>query len=132
MLVAEVQLTQLPANQLKLVLLDEKRRHMTLQLTPQLVTGLQQLLAQALKQADWGFSQDEPAPAAEPGQVENPPAELTRRWRSAPDQAAQREAQRRAQARAPSTCASVWPKRQAPVAHAAPGPAIRPRRPRRW
>jgi hypothetical protein len=70
MLVAEVQLTQLPANQLKLVLLDDKRRHMTLQLTPQLVTGLQQLLGQALKQADWGILQDEPAPAGEPDQAE--------------------------------------------------------------
>lgn len=61
MLVAEVQITPLPNQQLKLTLLDDKRRHLTLQLNAQLVTGLQQLLAQALKQADWGLVLDEPA-----------------------------------------------------------------------
>ena len=70
MLVAEVQITQLPQQRLKLVLLDEQRRHLTLQINAQLVTGLQQLLLHALRQADWGLVLDElpaeAAPATEP------------------------------------------------------------------
>lgn len=66
LLVTEAQLTRLPGDQLRLVLLDEARRHFTLQLNPQLVTGLQQLLQQALRQADWGLALDAPATAAAP------------------------------------------------------------------
>lgn len=65
LLVFEAQLTRLPGEQLRVVLLDEQRKSMALQLNAQLVTGLHQLLQQALRQADWGLALD-PAPAAEP------------------------------------------------------------------
>jgi hypothetical protein len=63
MLATEVQLMPLPNGQLRVVIIDNSRRNVQLQLTEVLATAVKELMAAALRQADWGLAL-EAAPAA--------------------------------------------------------------------
>lgn len=55
MLAVEVQLTPMPDGHLRLLILDIDKRNLQLQLTAQLAVAVQELTAQALRDADWGL-----------------------------------------------------------------------------
>jgi hypothetical protein len=73
LLVSEAQLTPLPNRHVKLVLMDEHKRHLTLQMSAGLMTGVQQLMAQALRQSEWGLLLEEAPAAPAPGDPAQPP-----------------------------------------------------------
>ncbi len=64
MLVVQVQLTLLGDRQLKLAFADPSGRELTLQLAPQLATGVSELVQQALAQTDWDLGDLTPAATA--------------------------------------------------------------------
>lgn len=66
MLATEVQLAPLPNGCLRVVVTDSSRRNVQLQLTQDLATAVRELMAQALRQADWGLAIDASFAAAMP------------------------------------------------------------------
>lgn len=65
MLATEVQLAPLPNGCLRVIVIDGAKRNVQLQLTEELATAVRELMAQALRQADWGLAIETPVAAAE-------------------------------------------------------------------
>jgi hypothetical protein len=65
-LATEVQLAPLPNGCLRLIVIDGAKRTVQLQLTEELATAVRELMAQALRQADWGLAIEIPVAAVEP------------------------------------------------------------------
>ena len=72
MLATEVELQAQPGSGMRIKLVDDRRRQITLQLTDELHAALLRLLEQAVAAADWGLAPPASAAAAPPG----PPALL--------------------------------------------------------
>ena len=72
LLAVEVQLTPMPDGHLRLLILDTDKRNLQLQLTAQLAVAVQELTAQALRDADWGLAIDAVA-ATPPDGAPRPP-----------------------------------------------------------
>ena len=69
LLATEVQLTPLPDGHLRLVIVDITKRNVQMQLTETLATAVNELMREALRQADWGFAlQAVPATGPVPAQ----------------------------------------------------------------
>lgn len=73
MLATEVQLVPLANGQLRVVIIDGNRRHVQLQLAEVLATAVRELMAAALRQADWGLALEAAphAPAPQPSMLLN-------------------------------------------------------------
>jgi hypothetical protein len=72
MLATEVQLTPLADGQLRVVITDVNQRHVQMQLTESLATAVRELMAAALRQADWGVAIE----AASSESAHTPPSRL--------------------------------------------------------